>query len=843
MNVTLFRKHTLRSLIALLFTYTQFTCLYSQTSKSPTEGVIDSQFVEEEKMQQDLLQMLADFTIYIKNDYQECETSNILGEKCGCFKGENTMGSNEQGVRPNADLSMICAFLCKYGKGNVNLPSEVSWESLQEMAKGSLVYAYSTHKANELLKCKDGRCWGSIDKNSYVWESSLWAMSVAFSAFFQWGTLSDTQKSHIEKLLKAECNYELQRTIPTGYIGDTKSEENGWETNVLAVTLGLFPNDSLSYKWYDRLRAFAINSYSHPNDKENKNIIDEWYDNTTIADLFVGANLYSDYTLQNHNYFHTSYQNVVMQELGESALALQLFQTILYGKDKWKTNALMHNNKKVMEEVLNHLALADGELAMPNGNDWSLFLYDQITSYSTMACFLRSPDALMLENLAYKHIKARQTTTKDGAWLLRADVGARRMGVEAHRVMMTWLMHHIASTKDIVPTPWEEFRKNNSKAKHFTSQDIICASTKDRFTCFSWSEGLKSYTGYIAANTPDRNKIILPFKRNNTGNFLGWFTVKDKHTNAILATKATVTTQGESYTLNGENTTNDGALNHRYSIFSTPGNAVFYLDDVMTNYPCTIQKEEGGVMAISADDFTSVQRTIFYDNNQSFTSDGGTPYVFTSEWANIDNEIGIISKGNNNMRFADRFNNNSIMSAIFSPCYSDSLKSFSAFETIARRNITYYSGIDVLTTKRLYENYISLSPVLPIGWNGILASDPDKTRYFFITNFRGQQSTTINNLSDNYGAPVFAETTIIENNKSNIPITLPQNSSYSGKIVCYVKAKKIVVNLLLDKNAIIISNETNKKQSITLTTITPNGKINTNKFHISKQETKTILLD
>ena len=46
---------------------------------------------------------------------------------------------------------------------------------------------------------------------------------------------------------------------------------------------------------------------------------------------------------------------------------------------------LMHNNQKVMDEVLCRLALADGELAMPNGNDWSMFLYDQITSYTTAA--------------------------------------------------------------------------------------------------------------------------------------------------------------------------------------------------------------------------------------------------------------------------------------------------------------------------------------------------------------------------------------------------------------------------------------------------------------------------
>ena len=99
-----------------------------------------------------------------------------------------------------------------------------------------------------------------------------------------------------------------------------------------------------------------------------------------------------------------------MQELGEAALALKMFQLGVNGKEKWKTNALMHNNQAVQDHILNWLALADGELAMPNGNDWSLFLYDQITSYTTQACFQRDPNALMLENMAYKYIKARQKT-------------------------------------------------------------------------------------------------------------------------------------------------------------------------------------------------------------------------------------------------------------------------------------------------------------------------------------------------------------------------------------------------------------------------------------------------
>ena len=127
-----------------------------------------------------------------------------------------------------------------------------------------------------------------------------------------------------------------------GYNGDTKAEENGWETNILSCALGLYPDDALAPKWFDRLRAFAINCYSHVDDAQNTTVIDPEYDETTVQDLYIGKNLYDDYTLQNHNYFHTSYQNVVMQELGESHLASICSKA---ENPKWKTT-LMHNNQK-----------------------------------------------------------------------------------------------------------------------------------------------------------------------------------------------------------------------------------------------------------------------------------------------------------------------------------------------------------------------------------------------------------------------------------------------------------------------------------------------------------------
>ena len=178
-------KKTLVVALAMLWASTVLWAQNENDIASPTEGVLTQTFVPEPEMKADLLQMLADFSKYMKNDFQDCVAPNSVDEVCGCFKGEATMKSSEQGVRPNADLSMICAFLVKYGKDKVTLPQDVTWNDLETMAMKSLVFAYSTHKANKLKVCNGGDYWGSTSTADHVWESSLWAMSVAYSAFFQ----------------------------------------------------------------------------------------------------------------------------------------------------------------------------------------------------------------------------------------------------------------------------------------------------------------------------------------------------------------------------------------------------------------------------------------------------------------------------------------------------------------------------------------------------------------------------------------------------------------------------------------------------------------------------------
>ena len=816
---------------------------------SPTEGIIDNTFVPESEMMTDLLKMLARFTPYMKNYWFQCASPNSIDESCGFFYNtENGTSpicpSGEKGVRPNADLSMIAAFLVKYAKpAGIALPDGITYDLLEEYAMKSLIYAYSTHKANKLKICSGGDYWGSTSTSDAVWESSLWAMSVAYSAFFQWDKLSDAQKGYIYALLKAECNYELNRTVPTGYAGDTKSEENGWEADVLAATLGLFPDDALAEKWFERMRLFAINSYSHYSDASNANAIDPDYNATSVADLYKGNNLYSDYTLQNHNLFHTSYQNVVMQELGEAALALKLFQGSR--ENPWQSNALQHNNQEVMDNVLNWLALADGELAMPNGNDWSLFLYDQITSYSTQACFQRDPNALLLENLAYKQIKARQTTTTDGSWLLRPDVAARRMGVEAHRVMMTYLMHLTNSTADITPTSWEEFRNAHSEAMVLECQNVVRSYTPERFSCFSWSEGLKSYTGYFAADKADKNKIIVPYRANNSGNITGWYEVSGKGTNASPVVNGIYQLDGNAWVMNGELAVNDKALDNRFAIYSTPGNAVMYLDCVKANTACTITAEKGGLLAISTDELTKQKRTLYYDNGEGDITwkqtDGVSQSTFSSDWVNIDNEIGVAGHNGKKIAFGDRGANNSIYTSKLYPMYSDDSRSVKANDVVDARHLVYYSNVTAETTKAMADAITRLS-FKNDGWNGIIARDPSGRYYVMVANFFGN---TVNSTSTavsiaGMGAPIYAPGVVVENNQSTLgAYELSQNNSFAKPINFFIDSEaKMRVQILSDNEICIIPDA---DAEITIRGVNSNGTFSENVQMTAEKAVKVTL--
>lgn len=769
--------------------YTDNWQLYDKgASESLTEGNMTTSFVSEKDMMSSILQMLADHMKYAKSIYTTTG-NNSQGTPMGYFKANSAGQNNEDGVRTNADYAFICAFLFTHGDG-VTLPSGITMEEVKDMAVKSINWAYSTHRSLKLAKCTNNAYWGSADKDAgsttggYTWESSMWAESVAYAYWLMKDKLTDQQKQNLKTMICAEANLQISREIPWGYTDDTKAEENGWDTNILACAAALFPDEPNADAWFLKCRQFAMNTYSVNQDKYDNTI----RDGKRVRDWYIGTNLWDDYTLQNHAFFHTSYQNIAIQELSESYMAFEAMQkdnsTALRNFPLSET--LRHNVQPMFDHVLKYLALADGELAMPNGNDWSMFLYDQLASYSAMACIYRDPDALMLENMAFKYTRARQQTTSDGSWMLNSDIGPRRMGVTGRRIVMTYLYHKYFSTASLQPTTWEEFSERHETTKYFPFVNVIRSNTKDRFTAFSWAASKKSYTGMIGTSSPDKNKIFIPFRKGNLGNFTGYFEVSGKSTDASPLVNNYYGMYPKGYTLNGSLRMNSSSLDQQFTLYSTPGNAVIYLYTLKGAGSGTLTKEGGALMAVSTDPFTKQTRT-FYSQEGSFTSDGSALKTFSSDWVNIDDEVGVVAKNDNQMAFGERSLVNSIYTSVLYPSYSTENKSFVSGTKVASRNAVYYSNVNKETTSALASKLQVLT--LPIGWNGVIAPDPDGTHYLLISNYYGTATTkaVIEGVTCPEGAPVFTQVTDIDQSKSYATFSCTQNYSIANELKVFVQ--------------------------------------------------------
>jgi len=557
---------------------------------------------DDERIERQCVHSLALFMQYARNIYHNAG-ENGEGLPTAYFRANSAGKSNEDGVRTNLDIAMVAAFLHHYNTPlpmaqRTGLPDSLANEHLAMMALPCLRYAYSTHQTARLQKCSDGRYWGTWSEQKdgkrewhHQWESSLWTLSLALTAHFLDDQLDDRDRQHIRRLVAEEADFQLSRPVPTGHKGDTKAEENGWEANVLACAVALYPDHEHAAQWEDAMRRYAFNCYTVRADQNDDTMVDgkpakEWY---------VGQNLYDDFTLQNHNYFHTSYQNVVMQEQAECLVALQLLSK---GRPQtgYQNSVFTWHWQEVWQQVLAQLALSDGELAMPNGNDWSMFLYDQLPAYAAMATVMRNGDALMLEQRCLEQLLLRQQTTRDGSFLLNSDIGPRRMGVTAHRVMMTYWLHKLFGTSKA--NTWEDFQQRHRKAVYFPSQRLVRSMSKSRFACFSVSEGLQSCTGVIVPCRQENSKVFIPYRQGFGGNMMGL----PKQMPEVLQMEA----DGEQWCVWGR------ADGQPFAVWATPGNAVLVVGrpvmmavsmDIFTR---EVRRDKRGAAWICIDDAVAV---------------------------------------------------------------------------------------------------------------------------------------------------------------------------------------------------------------------------------------------
>lgn len=275
-------------------------------------------------------------------------------------------GNTEHFIRPashHAFTLALCLKMHVYDSDVTHVTEEKALEMLLQLIRSA---AYR-HKVNS---GKEG--WGD------QWQSALWASQIAEAGWIVWEHLSESDQELVCRMMVHEADRFLDYKVPyyrdtLGNIqkkGDTKAEENAWNSNILTIATAMMPEHEHYTCWMRKNIELQISAYATPEDIKKDTVID----GVKLNQILRGSNMDSDGTVINHGILHPDYMtafmlnttNVWIYELaGKEGL-----QSSLYNGDL-VYHALTERlfNGKTMYQKTSE-GKASSLIYFPEGNDW-----------------------------------------------------------------------------------------------------------------------------------------------------------------------------------------------------------------------------------------------------------------------------------------------------------------------------------------------------------------------------------------------------------------------------------------------------------------------------------------
>ena len=331
----------------------------------------------------DYLDLTTTYCVYAKNIWHEADVGGYWG---GGIAEKNANGA----VRGMANTCLGYATLVHaldHGWLSGDLLGRLDAAKLDRSAMLRYIRANLKHLAAHHLSAPQALepKWG------FSWQSSLWVGGFGPAALLVWDDLPPALRDDLKRVVFAEADRIAAKPPKDYQPGDTGAEENAWDTHAPAVALAMDPYHAHAERWLEALRKYAVNTYSVPADRTS----DAKVGQHRVRALVTTSNLFDDFTLENHRFFHPDYVQVSGQLLGEAWLYLQLGDRI-HGTSLAKEFQpyALHHAREVWENVAKPLILPTGELAFPSGTDWTVNC-SIIPSYlAYIATGLGDPDAL-----------------------------------------------------------------------------------------------------------------------------------------------------------------------------------------------------------------------------------------------------------------------------------------------------------------------------------------------------------------------------------------------------------------------------------------------------------------
>src|ERR1017187_3026516 len=138
-----------------------------------------------------------------------------------------------------------------------------------------------------------------------------WAWLAGTAGWMLWTNLPPTDQELVRRMVEYEANRFTSYAVPyymnrAGTIispGDTKSEENAWNAELLHLAACMMPVHSNAPLWWSKAIEMTLSTYARPSDVNRTNV----YHGRTLASWLNGSNANEDSTVINHNIVHPDY--------------------------------------------------------------------------------------------------------------------------------------------------------------------------------------------------------------------------------------------------------------------------------------------------------------------------------------------------------------------------------------------------------------------------------------------------------------------------------------------------------------------------------------------------------
>lgn len=619
--------------------------------------------------------MLTKFSRYAEDQWRDADFGSAG------YWGNGVSGGNE-GIRAVANTALTYAGLVKH----TDALDPKTARHYTDRAAAGIRYAAETHLTGS-QKCVDGKQWGNS------WQSAMWAANMGFAAWILWDELDAELRKSVERVVAYEADRFLERQPPGRRYGDTKAEENGWDQICISLAPNMFPDHPNADRWREKSIEYMMNTLSAPQDSRDERIVD----GRMVKDWVSTVNVHSDFTLENHGFFHPTYAMVSPAEIGQGSL--------LYAYAGNPIPEAAGHHLRDSWNLLQGFMQPCGFWIYSQGMDWALNGDPHIVYLAWLATYAKDPLAAGMEKTLAQYASGFQAIHGDGRI---AGPSSRlkfaREAIWGERLTYAYLSHLFVGP---APENTETIRQASVRlngVRRYIFTDIIAHRTDNKFASFSWKNTIM---GLLMPIGPGHEGNPL-FSTPHTGGFIGRIESPESPDQRPQVISRSWRKTPNGFATEGILSRNGGAVRQELTFISAGEQTVVYLDKVTALKDLAVSLEFGAPVGIQNDELSGNGRTLYHSEGseeiEGIAENNWTKtIVIPGNWANVDGRLGVVSALGSGLayQYRGRYNRDGAREDYLCGSCSEEARDFKAGETIARRAVVYYVETSPEETSRL----------------------------------------------------------------------------------------------------------------------------------------------